>query len=91
MSGQAVAKKSEKFFVKLGQPGVLGRRIHSAVAGSGVAPGQLRRVDRGVVRPAEGRQDSCVVIVLLHPKAASGNDLHGLANGSDASLQTRAG
>ncbi len=39
MSWPSGCQKIGKIFVKLGQQEFLGRRIHSGVAGSGVAPG----------------------------------------------------
>ena len=77
MSGQAGCRKIGKIFLVLGQQGFLGRRIHSAVVRSGVAPRSIRRVDRGVVRPAAGRQDLERSSMRAARKRASGNELHG--------------
>ena len=56
MSGRAVAKKSEKFFVKLGQEEFLD--VESVQQSQVLALRRVncRRVDSRVVRPAEGRQ-----------------------------------
>jgi hypothetical protein len=67
MRGRAVAKKQK--ILREAQPGgVFGRRIRSAVAGSGVAPGQSSDSGQSLGQTGGWKAGTCVVITLSAAK-----------------------
>jgi len=67
MRGRAVAKKQK--ILREAQPGgVFARRIRSAVAGSGVAPGQLSENGQSRGQTGGWKAGACVVIALCAAK-----------------------